>query len=109
MIVAALLATPFLLDYDLVLLAVPLAWLAREGLRTGFLPWEKIGLMAGFVLPALSRSFATGLGLPFAPAVLSAVLFLIIRRAWSENATRAPSPAETSGIGTATPTVRARP
>ena len=36
MIVAALLASPFLLDYDLVILAAPLAWLASEAASTGF-------------------------------------------------------------------------
>ena len=36
MIVAALLASPFLLDYDLVILAAPLAWMLREGAGQGF-------------------------------------------------------------------------
>jgi alpha-1,2-mannosyltransferase len=78
---AALLISPFLLDYDLVLLAVPLAWAAREGARTGFLPWEKLVLMIGFLLPLLSRLFATGLGIPLAPLVLLAVFGVVIRRA----------------------------
>lgn len=79
---AALLMSPFLLDYDLVLLAVPLAWAAREGARTGFLPWEKLVLMIGFLLPLLSRLFATGLGIPLAPLTLLAVFGVVIRRAY---------------------------
>ena len=77
---AALLASPFLLDYDLTLLAIPLAWCAREGLRTGFLPYEKTILVAAFVLPLLSRTLATSFGLPVAPLVLLAVFGLVLRR-----------------------------
>jgi alpha-1,2-mannosyltransferase len=89
MVAAALLASPFLLDYDLVLLAIPLAWIARESLRTGFLPWEKIVLAAAFVLPLASRSIATYAGIPLAPFVVAAVFVLVLRRA-SEPA---PAPA----------------
>lgn len=38
--VAALLATPYLYAYDLVVLAVPLAFLFRRARQTGFLPYE---------------------------------------------------------------------
>jgi alpha-1,2-mannosyltransferase len=89
MVAAALLASPFLLDYDLVLLAIPLAWIARESLRTGFLPWEKIILAVAFILPLASRSIATYAGIPVAPFVIAAVFVLVLRRA-SEPA---PAPA----------------
>jgi alpha-1,2-mannosyltransferase len=80
MILAALLASPFLLDYDLMLLAIPLAWMAREGLRTGFRPWEKLTLLAAFVLPIASRSIASSLGLPLAPLAVGALFVLVLRR-----------------------------
>jgi hypothetical protein len=80
MIAAALLASPFLLDYDLVLLAIPLAWLAREGAEFGFLPWEKTALLAAFALPAVSRVAATYAHIPLGPLVLLAVLALVVRR-----------------------------
>jgi hypothetical protein len=80
MIVAALIASPFLLDYDLVILAAPLAWLLREGRRTGFRDWEKITLAAAFVLPAVSRTLASGAHLPLAPFVLAALLAVVVRR-----------------------------
>jgi hypothetical protein len=80
MIVAALLASPFLLDYDLVILAAPLAWMLREGASTGFRPWEKIVLAATFVLPAVSRTLATWAHLPLAPFVLAALFVLLLRR-----------------------------
>jgi alpha-1,2-mannosyltransferase len=81
MVAATLLASPFLLDYDLVLLAIPLAWIARESLRTGFLPWEKSILVAAFALPAVSRSIAGLAGVPIAPLVILAVFLLVLRRA----------------------------
>jgi alpha-1,2-mannosyltransferase len=80
LVAAALLVSPFLLDYDLTLLAIPLAWCASEGLRTGFRPYEKTILLAGFVLPLFSRSVATSLGLPLAPLVLIAVFTIVWRR-----------------------------
>ena len=79
-IVAALLASPFLLDYDLVILAAPLAWMLREGVRTGFLSWEKTILAAAFVLPAVSRMVAAEARLPLAPFVLAALFAAVLRR-----------------------------
>jgi hypothetical protein len=80
-VAAALLASPFLLDYDLALLAVPLAWIARESLAGGFLTYEKTILAAAFILPALSRSIAAHAGIPVGPLVVVAVLGLVLRRA----------------------------
>lgn len=83
---AALLATPFLLDYDLTLLAVPLAWLFREGRRDGFRPWEQGAMMAAYLLPLVSRPLAITTGLPIAPLVLAAMFGLVARRV-AETAT----------------------
>jgi hypothetical protein len=84
LVTAALLASPFLLDYDLVLLAIPLAWLTARGLETGFRPWEKIVLAAGFMLPAVSRNIAGATGVPIGPIVILAVFWLLLRR-WRDN------------------------
>lgn len=78
-----LLASPYLLDYDLVLAAVPLAWLYAEGRRTGFRSWEKLALLTAFVLPLASRVLAATLMLPLAPFVLTALFALVLRRAAS--------------------------
>ena len=61
-----LLVTPYVIDYDLTLLALPIAWLAVEGVRTQFLNWEKIALFAVCLLPIVSREIGA-LGLPIAP------------------------------------------
>jgi alpha-1,2-mannosyltransferase len=79
--VAALFATPFVLAYDLVLLAVPMAWLLREARARGFLPWEKIVLAAAYVLPLATLLTAAGLNLSLGPPVLAALLAVITRRA----------------------------
>jgi hypothetical protein len=85
LLVAALLATPFVLDYDLLLLAFPLAVLA-DGPR----PWEKAAALAGFVLPALARPLAITTGVAIAPLLLLVLLALLLRRAHAADATRAP-------------------
>jgi hypothetical protein len=77
----SLLATPFLLDYDLTLIAIPLAWLLREDRRSGFLPFEKALMTFAFMLPLISRLAAGMLGLSLAPITIAALLFLSIRRA----------------------------
>jgi alpha-1,2-mannosyltransferase len=80
LVAGSLLASPFLLDYDLVLLAVPLAWSLSRAQRDGFLPWEKLTLALGFVLPLISRPLAARLGLPLGPPVILAVLWTVLRR-----------------------------
>jgi len=89
MIVAALLCSPYLLDYDLILLAVPLAWLLRQGARTGFLDWEKTVMAAAFILPLFSRTLATLARAPIAPLVVGALFVVLLRR----GALRLDSPA----------------
>jgi hypothetical protein len=78
---ASLLASPFMLDYDLMLLALPLAWLVREQARGGVLPWEKTAMAAAFLLPLISRLAAARLGLPLGPPVVFALLLVVARRA----------------------------
>jgi hypothetical protein len=81
MVVSTLMCTPFVLDYDLVCLSLPLAWVVAEAQRTGWYPWEKITLLLAFGLPLFSRTVAMGLGLPLAPCILGAFLLVVIRRA----------------------------
>ena len=74
-----LMVTPYVLDYDMMLLALPLAWLTVEGLRTQFLNWEKITLFIVWLLPIISREVGA-LGLPIGPIVLLVLLSFIFRR-----------------------------
>ena len=74
MLLGGMLATPFLLDYDLVLLAFPLAWLLAQG----FGPWGRITAAAGFGLAAFARPLALAAGIPLAPMVLWALFGVVI-------------------------------
>jgi hypothetical protein len=80
LIAATLLASPFLLDYDLTLLAFPLVYLARQGLARGFAPYEKSLLVLAYLLPLASRVLAGGLDLPIAAPVIAATLYFVVRR-----------------------------
>lgn len=76
LLVGALLSTPFVLDYDLTLLAFPLALLAmREAL-----PGERIVALAAFVVGAFARPLAMFLAIPITPLVLLMLFALLIRR-----------------------------
>ncbi len=80
MAAAALLATPFVLDYDLALLALPMAYLLSLALQTGFRCYEKITLISAFALPAVSRALAEHAHLPLAPAILLLFFVMLARR-----------------------------
>jgi alpha-1,2-mannosyltransferase len=77
----SLLVTPYVIDYDLVLLALPIAWMAIEGCERGFLPFEKFALAVVSIYPFVSRTVAASTLLPLGPIVNSMFLALIVRRA----------------------------
>jgi alpha-1,2-mannosyltransferase len=78
---ASLFFTPYLLDYDLAILAVPLACLARLAQQVGWRPYEKIVLLALFLLPLAARASAMLAGITLGPAALLVLMALIWRRA----------------------------
>jgi hypothetical protein len=82
MIAGAPLVTPFVLDYDMVLTAFPLIWLATRDPR----PWERISSAAVFVAPALARPLAMNTGIPIMVPLLVALFVLLVRRARGEPA-----------------------
>jgi alpha-1,2-mannosyltransferase len=67
---STLLATPYTVDYDLVALALPIAWIAIEGRRSGFLPWEKSLLAFVWLLPLFARTLAGRAMIPIAPLAM---------------------------------------
>src|SRR5437764_15298143 len=78
---ASLLATPYVLDYDLVVLAVAIAFFARHGLVSGFRAFEISLLAAAWIVPLLSRGLAGVSGIPLGLIVLLALYLCILRRA----------------------------
>ena len=80
LVTATMLSTPYVLDYDLVCIALPIAWVTARAQKTGWLAWEKIVLLAVYLLPLLSRFLAEWIYLPTAPFVLFALLVAVLRR-----------------------------
>ncbi|MGC2492893.1 glycosyltransferase family 87 protein [Candidatus Binatus sp.] len=76
-----LLMTPYMMDYDLVLLALPIAWIALEARRNGFLPYEKALLAFVWLLPLFARSLAGSAKIPIAPLAILLLLADVARRA----------------------------
>ena len=83
-----MLMSPYMMDYDLVVLALPIAWLAMDGLQSGFLPWEKSILAFAWMLPMFARTLAIDFRIPLAPPLLLMLMALIVRRVSLEASTR---------------------
>jgi len=78
--VGSVMVSPYVLQYDLVLLALPIAWLAMEGFERGFLPYEKIVLSVAWVLPRVALPLSQGARIPLAPFVTIALMTMILIR-----------------------------
>ena len=85
----SLLATPYVLDYDLVVLAVAIAFFARHGLRHGFRDFEISLLAAAWIVPLLSRSIAGVTFIPLGLFVELALYAFVLRRAALDHASHA--------------------
>jgi hypothetical protein len=88
---ASLLATPYVLDYDMVVLAVAIAYFAAHGLGSGFRPYEKSALAAAWIAPLVARSLADATMVPVGLIVMTALYALILRRAVQDQAAPAPT------------------
>jgi hypothetical protein len=78
--IGTILATPYSLDYDLMLLAPAIAFLAADGMQRGFLPWQKSLLAALWLVPILARPVAQATLIPLAvPAMLVAFAWMLRR------------------------------
>ncbi|MBR1124020.1 DUF2029 domain-containing protein [Bradyrhizobium lablabi] len=84
--IASLLATPYVLDYDLVVLAVAIAFFARHGLKHGFGDFEISVLAAAWIMPLLTRGIAGATGVPLGLIVLLTFYGLVLRRAVLDHA-----------------------
>lgn len=85
--IGTILATPYSLDYDLMLLAPAIAFLTADGMQRGFRPWQKSLLAALWLIPILARPVAQAALIPLAvPAMLVAFVWLL-RRAMTQTGT----------------------
>jgi hypothetical protein len=78
---ASLLATPYVLDYDLVVLSVAIAFFVKHGLSRGFRDYEISLLAAVWIVPLLSRGIAGVTGMPLGLSVMLALYVFTVRRA----------------------------
>jgi putative flippase GtrA len=84
----SLLATPYALDYDMMLLGPAIALVALYGMERGFLPWEKTLLAVIWATPILTR-IVTGLTFfPLGFVVMALFVGMILRRASIDMALR---------------------
>ena len=77
----SLLATPYVLDYDLVVLAVAIAFFVRHGMDRGFRSFEISVLAAAWIVPLLTRGIAGVTGIPLGLLALLATYIFTLRRA----------------------------
>jgi hypothetical protein len=85
LLIGTVLATPYVLDYDLMLLAPAIAFLAADGIERGFGPYEKTMLAALWLMPLAARSVAQATFIPLAVPLMLAALALMLRRAMRET------------------------
>lgn len=81
----SLLATPYSLDYDLMLLAPAIAYLATDGMVRGFGTYEKSILAALWIVPLIARSVPQATLIPLAVPLMLVAFGLLLRRAMNEN------------------------
>jgi hypothetical protein len=89
---AALLATPYAFSYDLVILALPLAWLGWDIMTTGWLPLEKPIMALAWLLPLVATFLAQVTHCQAGPLVLLALLGVAARRAFTSPSLGAEAP-----------------
>jgi hypothetical protein len=93
LLIGTLLATPYSLDYDLMLLAPAIAYLASDRIARGFAPWEKTILAALWIVPLVARSVPQATLIPLAVPIMLMALAFLLRRAMTESGV-----AQASGI-----------
>ena len=83
--IGTILATPYSLDYDLMVLAPAIAYLAGDGLTRGFAPYEKTVLAALWLAPIIARPLAQATLIPLAVPLMLLCFLLLLRRAMNET------------------------
>jgi alpha-1,2-mannosyltransferase len=86
LMVATLLASPHMLDYDLMILAPAMAFIVIGSSASGFRNYEISLLAAAWMAPLLARGIAGMTGIPLGLVTVLALYALIMRRAMTERA-----------------------
>jgi hypothetical protein len=77
---AVLISTPYVLDYDFVVLLAGLAFLWRDAQQHGWLSWEKSALALVWIVPLVARDVAKWTLIPLGLLTAILVLALAVRR-----------------------------
>ncbi len=80
LLIAALLASPHVLDYDLMLLGPAIAFMVASGAATGFRRYEITLLAVAWIVPLVARSLADISGVPLGWAVLITLYVAALQR-----------------------------
>ncbi len=81
LVLASILASPYMMDYDLTLLALPIALIANEGIEYGWMPSERQILMMLWALPMLMVFLSFYTSIQVGPIVLLLAIVFLMRRA----------------------------
>jgi hypothetical protein len=80
---AALLATPYCLDYDMAILGVAIAFTAAHALEKGFAPFEISLLALAWFVPLAARGVKMTTGLPLGLLVMFALFCFLVHRGFA--------------------------
>jgi alpha-1,2-mannosyltransferase len=81
LVVGTFLVTPYVLNYDLTLLLLPMAWMAWEGFQRQWGPGEKIMLGLAWLTPSLDLTSVALARIHLAPLILAAWLIYLLTQA----------------------------
>lgn len=81
LVVGTFLVSPYAADYDLAVLAFPIAWMALVGLERGWLRGDRNLLVATWMLPWLTAPFAAFTHVGVVPIVMG----LLLRQLWKRT------------------------
>lgn len=79
MVAATGLCVPFFGNYEMVILAIPGAWLIAQAIAQGWLPYERIALAALYLTP-FAMVPAGSNNVPLGPFATAALMVLVVRR-----------------------------
>jgi hypothetical protein len=91
LLTGVLLSSPYVLDYDLPVFGLALAFFAAHGVEDGFRAWEKTAIAAAWIMPIATRELSRLTYVPIGFLTLAAIFLLILHRAWTERAAEAPA------------------
>ena len=83
LLTAAILATPYCLDYDMMVIAPAIAFVVAHGLQRGFAPYEKSLLAVVWFIPLIARTLAQTTLLPLGLLAMLALYGWVCWRALS--------------------------